>query len=265
MRLIPDGRDVIAPRRRRIEIRARGFSNLGALFWASRVVVHALARRWQVGNTHSIDYMPALKDKFSIRQQSAEQRREFANRVVAFLQDHNKPWSGTGVVGDVSWVHTQYMREMLEANQKVVLVFQYREECPTPCLPATAPPSFRPPAPPSTSAPPKRPRTLVPPAVHGAAEESSDLLCALQLPFGGRGPLVRLGCQAKAEGRPPRDAHLGGVRHHGGEGCLFIFKAASTFLKVPRVRHACLWTALASAALFAFSYRRVAIGWRLCM
>ena len=148
MRLIPDGRDVIAPRRRRIEIRARGFSNLGALFWASRVVVHALARRWQVGNTHSIDYMPGLKDKFSIRQQSAEKRREFANRVVAFLQDRHKPWSGSGVAGDVSWVHTQYMREMLEANPKVVLVFQYREECPTLCLPATAPPSFRPPAPP---------------------------------------------------------------------------------------------------------------------
>ena len=91
-----------------------------------------IAFECQVGNTHSADYQAhsatasgaAAGDKFSVRGWSPEKKQAYASDFVATLvaDAGSRP-----VVGDVSWVHCQYGRELLLADPRVHLVFQYRE------------------------------------------------------------------------------------------------------------------------------------------
>jgi hypothetical protein len=87
----------------------------------------------QVGNTHSADYKAhsasasgaISSDTFSARNWELEKRQGYCAQLVGNLLE------GAGsrqVVGDVSWVHTQYGRELLRADNRVHLVFQFRED-----------------------------------------------------------------------------------------------------------------------------------------
>ena len=83
---------------------------------------------WQVGNTNSQDFKSARglgKDHFTIKNWTAPRRKRYASDMVASLIAEG---GGHVVVGDASWVHTQYMAELLEADTRVVLVYQYRED-----------------------------------------------------------------------------------------------------------------------------------------
>ena len=92
-----------------------------------------IAFECQVGNTHSADYQAhtattasgaAARDQFAVREWGSERKQAFASDFVATLV------AGAGsrpVVGDVSWVHCQYGRELLLADSRVHCVFQYRE------------------------------------------------------------------------------------------------------------------------------------------
>ena len=106
-----------------------------------------------MGNTHSADYQAhthtgrgaTAGDKFSVRTWEPQRKQDYASQLVGSLV------AGAGsraVVGDVSWVHTQYGRELLLADDRVNLVFQHREDLdawfqsvlrqkPTPGLPET--------------------------------------------------------------------------------------------------------------------------------
>ena len=87
----------------------------------------------QVGNTHSADFQAhsasasgaLAADTLSARNWDPTKRQAYASQLVSKLVESA---GGRHVVGDVSWVHTQYGRELLLADDRVHVVFQYRED-----------------------------------------------------------------------------------------------------------------------------------------
>jgi hypothetical protein len=83
---------------------------------------------WQVGNRHSQDYRSThgtKDDSFSCKSWEPARRKKFASDFVAALVNES---SGSSVVGDVSWIHSQYMLEVLQADSRVIIVFQFRHD-----------------------------------------------------------------------------------------------------------------------------------------
>jgi hypothetical protein len=78
----------------------------------------------EAGNTHSINHRVSMKDQFSLRSVTTQIR---ARRAAAIIKDILSFGAGARVVGDVSHVHSQIMEELLAVDDRVKIVFQFRE------------------------------------------------------------------------------------------------------------------------------------------
>ncbi len=83
---------------------------------------------WRVthesGNNHSPDYRASVQDRFGLAARPAKVRKAHAAKIIADILAFS---AGGDLGGDVSWVHSQIMQELLEADPRVILVVLYRK------------------------------------------------------------------------------------------------------------------------------------------
>ncbi len=79
----------------------------------------------EAGNTHSMEWRPSMRDRFTLREQTPARRQAIAknviNDVVAFA-------AGGAVAGDISWTHLELAKELLVADTRVHVVAQFRDD-----------------------------------------------------------------------------------------------------------------------------------------
>ena len=78
----------------------------------------------EAGNTQSIDFCMAMKDSFSLRAMTSDRRVNHASKLKAAIALES---CGAEVAGDISHVHSQIIEELLQTDDRVVVVFMHRK------------------------------------------------------------------------------------------------------------------------------------------
>ena len=100
-----------------------GFGRCGTTNLAANLQNQGFRVTHEAGNTNSVDYRRAVKDKFTLRSATPEVKARHAKALVADLLAFG---AGARVVGDLSHVHSQVLQEVLDADERVHVAFQYR-------------------------------------------------------------------------------------------------------------------------------------------